>query len=64
MNNVNDVIQKEEGGCKVMHVNMLKPYYQKNLWTLYALREDPGDNKEFMCWEGRWELPFNQRRYI
>ena len=42
-----------------MNVNMLKSYYRINLWTLYAIREDPGDKEELMCWEGRGEQRFN-----
>ncbi|KAJ7344345.1 hypothetical protein JRQ81_000295 [Phrynocephalus forsythii] len=59
MNDVNYIIQQGEEGQQVIHINMLKPYQKMESWALYAIREDPKEPDELLCWEGRGEPQFN-----
>ena len=49
MNDVNYIIQYGEGR-RVVHVNMIKPYYKAEGWSLFAIKEDPQD-MPIPCWE-------------
>ena len=53
MNYVNYILQKGDEGHKVVHVNVLKPYYRKENWVLYTIKEDPEEKQKLLCWGGR-----------
>ena len=47
MSDVNYVLQEEgEEGRWVVHINMIKPYYRKKIFVLYAIKETPNEKPE------------------
>ena len=49
MNDVNYILQREDEGCKIVHVNMLDPYCRKENWDLYTVKEDPEEKQKLLC---------------
>ena len=65
MSDFNYVLQKEgEEGRRIVHINMIKPYCEKENWVLYAIREGPEEKQELQCWEGRGEPQYNPEDVI
>ena len=54
MSDVSYVLQTEgEEGRRVVQVNMIQPYYRKENYVLYAIKEMPKEKPELWYWEGR-----------
>ena len=60
MNDLNYIIEEDEQpGSRVVHVNMIKPYFREENRVLFAMKAADKEEHDLPYWEGRGKVKYN-----